>query len=121
MGHDIKYDISLFQRRPILQIKYVPTIDRLVMMIDNVVHVVDTLRYAISNSHDKLKNAHSYSVDEQEDKSNPFGRQVIRLTFNQFCPYLVLFFWTGWSSICIVSSGKGNEARGILWNSYFLF
>lgn len=64
------------QKKPIQLLKYVPAIDQLVILVDGLVCVFDTTTFDLSNRHEKLKNAHTFCVDEQKDRSNPFSQQV---------------------------------------------
>lgn len=67
---------NTLQKKPIEELKFVPAFNKLVVLIDSVIGVLDATKFDLSSSHDKLKNVHTFSVNEDTDKANPFGRKV---------------------------------------------
>ena len=57
-------------------LKYIPAIDRMIVLVDGIVYVLDTTSYEISNNHEKLKNAHTFCINELRDRANLFSQQV---------------------------------------------
>lgn len=67
----------LLQKKPIQLLAYIHSIDRAILLVDSIVCVFDTTKFDISTGHDRLKNSHTFCVNERVAGGHPFSHQVM--------------------------------------------